>query len=58
MVSAVDIIEIIKKIPSDNKKNKFLISLANNWYKFGRLTEKQILAFENAVQELKDGGLL
>ena len=56
MVTVQDIIKVIQKIDITNNKMKFLISLANGWYRFGQLTEKQESAFYRAVEELQEGG--
>lgn len=58
MITAFDIVHVIQQIPADNRKIKFFVSLANNWFKFGRLTEAQELAFKKAIEELREDGFL
>ena len=54
MITAVDIIKIIQQLQPTDNKCRFLIGLANSWYKYGGLTERQIAAFEQAVAELRE----
>lgn len=56
MITAVDIIKIIQQLQPTDNKCRFLIGLANSWYKYGGLTERQIVAFEQAVAELREDG--
>ena len=54
-VKPQQIVEVIQKIKDIRiPQVKFLISLANNAYKYPKLTEKQEGAFYKCVQELKD----
>lgn len=45
MVSAIEVVEIIQKIPAKDRRVRFLVSLANNAFKYGSLTEPQEHAF-------------
>lgn len=56
MITAVDIIKVIQQLQPTDNKCRFLISLADSWYKYGGLTERQVVAFERAVAELKEDG--
>lgn len=57
-VTAKDIIEIIKKIPTDNRSVRILASLTDSAYKWGSLTPKQEILFEKVISELRDQGAL
>lgn len=58
MATAYDIVRIIQDIPADNKKIKFLVSLANSWFRYGHLTENQEAALIQAIFELHEEGVL
>jgi len=58
MVSATEIVEIIQQIPSRDNNLKFLVSLANNAFKYGSLTERQEQAYSNVISQLTEKGLL
>ena len=45
MVSFYDIVDIIKELPTNDKRVPFLVSLAYNRNKYPTLTEKQEQAF-------------
>jgi hypothetical protein len=52
-VHLTEVINIIQNISADDKKMKILISLADSFYKFGQLTEKQELLFRKIQNEVE-----
>ena len=58
MINVLEIIKVIQTISTDNRKMKFLISLADYFFRFGSLTEKQCTAYEKVIEELKKEGEL
>ena len=57
MVSAIEVVEIIQKIPAKDRRVRFLVSLANNAFKYGSLTEPQEHAFLQNPEEIKEMGV-
>ena len=54
MIDVIRIITVIQNIPANSRNMRFLISLANNAYNYGALTEKQEYAFMQIVDANKD----
>ena len=58
MINARQIVFLIQQIPAESSCMRFLVSLADSAFKYGILTEKQQIAFENCVNTLKEKGVL
>lgn len=62
MVEPRQVIAVIQNIPINSRDMRFLISLANNAYSYGALTEKQENAFMQVVnanrETLKEKGVI
>ena len=62
MVEIKQILAVIQSIPLNSRDMRFLISLANNAYSYGALTEKQESAFMQVVnanrETLKEKGVI
>lgn len=54
MIDVIRIIRVIQNIPIDSRNMRFLISLANNAYSYGALTEKQNEAFMQIIEANRD----
>ena len=53
--NVTDIIKTIQNIKDVRcSQMKFLVSIANNAYKYGSLTEKQEYFYEKAIEALKE----
>ena len=53
-ITATEIVKTIQMIKEPKcSQMKFLVSLANNAYNFGSLTEKQEMAYNQAIKALK-----
>lgn len=58
MINARQIVLVIQQIPPESGCMKFLVSLADSAFKYGVLTERQEVAFENCLDTLKNKGVL
>lgn len=54
MVKAEHVLKLIQNIPADDRSMKFLISLANNAFDYGQLTERQEAAFMKIVSSHRE----
>ena len=52
MASAIEIIETIQKLPAKDRNIKFLVSLANQAFSTGYLTEKQEIAYAQVIERI------
>ena len=52
MTSAIEIIETIQKLPAKDRNIKFLVSLANQAFSRGYLTEKQEIAYAQVLERI------
>lgn len=58
MINARQIVLLIQQIPAESSCMRFLVSLADSAFKYGTLTEKQEIAFNNCLNGLKSKGVL
>lgn len=54
MVNARQIVLVIQNIPAESSSMRFLVSLADSAFKYGVLTEKQEIAFNNVVENNRE----
>ena len=52
MTSTIEIIETIQKLPAKDRSMKFLVSLANQAFSRGYLTEKQEIAYAQVIEKI------
>lgn len=52
MTSTIEIIETIQKLPAKDRNMKFLVSLANQAFSRGYLTEKQEIAYAQVLERI------
>lgn len=52
MTSTIEIIETIQKLPAKDRSMKFLVSLANQAFSRGYLTEKQEIAYAQELERI------
>lgn len=58
MIAPRQIVEVIQALPPTDANMRFLISLANNAFKYGDLTEKQTMVFQSIVERKREEGVL